>query len=791
MRLKAVDEDGIPVEVVEVQLVVERTPEPEPVEQLTLEVAPTVPRKHPLARCESCLLYGETYVPSAGPQYAEVAIVGEAPGGAEARGGVPFSGPSGQLLNTVLKHHGIQRADCFVTNVVLCRPPENRTPSKKEIACCSERLQSEIDSVRPTHILALGNTATSAIIAAPTKITKFRAGPPKESPRFPGIKVVPSIHPAACLRATDSFPSLVADVGKLLPSTVSIAWEPPKYTAFDDPSLDRKILTEILNSRYEDLVVDIETAHDKDAGYEHPNQYKLLCVGLSYRTGTAVVIGGKSLPDAEVRRLLAQLLKQKRITAHNGKFDIQGLTQVDAELTLFFDTMLASYCLDERQGTHGLEYLSVEVLGSPLWKNMMPKNYADADSEELHRYNAIDCHNEFALKDHYEATLGADSKKLHAFLVRLSNALVQVELEGIGVDLPYLERLKDSYSGTLAQLEEDLSDWVANPRSPKQVGEALQKLGVPFVKTTDAMFLETVANRQSAPAELREFCRRMLKYRKEQKIFGTYVSGADKRLFEGRLYPTILLHGTTTGRPSCRNPNLFNIPRGSTLRNMFVADPGNVFVQCDYSQIELRVVTCEAQEPYFADIFRDPSRDTHQEVASRLGIERQRAKMVVYGLSYEMSAAGLAYRLGIPLNEASRYVHEFHNVIPQIVKWKEGVKRRVLHEGADLITPFGRHRRFWLITDNNREDVVKEAIAFYPQSIASDICATALCQLVEDGLKVRLSVYDSIMVECPEADAVEVGKHMENRMREAGRAYSEYVPFAVDTKIGRSWGDFG
>ena len=749
-------------------------------------------RKHPLAKCEDCSLRADVYVPSSGPTEASIVIVGEAPGGFEAKSGVPFSGPSGRLLDTVLKHHSIERADVFVTNVVACRPPLNRTPSKHEIACCSERLTHDIESVNTTSILALGNTAASAILDTKTKITQLRAGPPKESPRFLGIQIVPSIHPAACLRATDSFPSLVKDVGKLVGGKgIQSGWEPPAFRVFDEPDQACKALQELSESRYPDLVVDIETAYDKDAYYEHPHHYRLLCVGLSYRAGSAIVISEASLQDSRVRHLLASNLENRNLVAHNGKFDRQGLDKI-TKAPLAKDTMLMSYCADERQGTHGLEYLAVEHLGSEHWKFMNGhRDFAGMPTDDLHYYNAIDCSNTFMLKEHYEATLSADSKRLHEFLVRTSNALVPVELEGIGVDQPYLQTLKKTYKASLAAMESELATWVKNPRSNPQVADALRKLGVPFVKTTDKMFLQTVFERPYSSPELKHFCGLLLNYRKEQKVFGTYITGAEKRLFEGRLYPTFLQHGTTTGRISCRNPNLYNIPRGSSTRKIFVANPGNVFVQADYSQIELRVVTCEAEEPYFMEIFRDTSRDTHQEVADRLGITRQVAKMVVYGLSYEMSANGLAFRLGISLPEATRYVREFHNVIPQIVRWKESVKRTLLHDHEDLVTPYGRHRRFWLITAENREDLIKEAIAFYPQSIASDICQTAVCQLVEDGLKVRLSVYDSIMVECPEADAVEVGHHMEKRMLEAGRAYSEYIPFDVETKIGRSWGDFG
>src|SRR6266545_3628594 len=102
-------------------------------------------RRHPLAECEKCPLFNEEsiYVPSSGPRDAKVAVVGEAPGVQEAQAGVPFTGPSGHLLNTVLEHHGLRRDNIFVTNACLCRPKNNATPGKTAIRSCWPRLKGE------------------------------------------------------------------------------------------------------------------------------------------------------------------------------------------------------------------------------------------------------------------------------------------------------------------------------------------------------------------------------------------------------------------------------------------------------------------------------------------------------------------------------------------------------------------------------------------------------------------------------------------------------------------------
>ena len=288
----------------------------------------------------------------------------------------------------------------------------------------------------------------------------------------------------------------------------------------------------------------------------------------------------------------------------------------------------------------------------------------------------------------------------------------------------------------------------------------------------------------------------MLGHRTEAKLYGTYIKGVRKRIWNGRIYPTFLLHGTTTGRLSCRNPNLQNVPRGSLIRNMYVPSPGNVYVQADYATVELRVLATLARDEYLRDLFVN-GRDLHNEISTQLygsGFtkeQRVRTKAVVYGLSYGREAFSIAQEYSMKVSDAQAMMDEFFRVIPDTVAWKEGIKHKVLRESEDLETPFGRRRRFWLITNENRIDVEKEAYAFYPQSIASDICLSAFIKLRRDhNLRVRLPVHDSILVECDLADSNDVGKLMEEVMSQtATEVFSDYVPFPVDVKIGNTWGE--
>jgi DNA polymerase I-like protein with 3'-5' exonuclease and polymerase domains len=698
----------------------------------------------------------------------------------------------------VLSHHAVDRDTVFITNAVLCRPENNRTPTAAEVKACHGRLVAEIQATGAETILALGNTAAHSFLRSDVGITQLRTGLAKESDVIPGVKVIPTFHPAACLRLADLFPSFVTDVGKVN-STVTIHFEPPKWAVFDEHERAVQVLVE-LGNKYSELVVDIETGLEKDSSFEHTDRHSLLCVGLGFEPGRVVVIGEQALRDGRVKRVLGQLLDDKDWIAHNGKFDLAGVRRLGRG-KLRFDTMLASYALDERQGTHGLKYLAAELLGAPNYdlevKRFVGKgdSYAVVPRDVLYKYNAYDVACTHLLAERYRREMDAPSVKLNAFLTEASSALMESEMEGIGVDISYLDTLAVEYAKSLDALEDDLKPWVRNPRSPKQVKEALDDMGF-RVESTAADILIELLGRCEPGSDSARFINLMLRNRKEAKLYGTYIKGVRKRIWNSRIYPTFLLHGTTTGRLSCRNPNLQNVPRGSLIRNMYVPEEGNVFVQADYATVELRVLATLAGDEYLRGLFNE-GRDIHNEISTQLygpdftKEQRVRTKAVVYGLSYGREAYSIAQEYDMKVNEAQHMMNEFFRVIPDVVAWKASIKHKVLRESEDLETPFGRRRRFWLITNENRVDVEKEAYAFFPQSIASDICLAAFIKLRSDhNLSVRLPVHDSILVECSRGDSSDVAKLMKEVMSQtATEVFTDYVPFPVDVKVGNTWGE--
>jgi uracil-DNA glycosylase family 4 len=794
--------------------------------------------KAPGAKCQECPLKDERAAPSLIPVgVPRLAVVGEAPGFQETVYGEPFKGPSGKLLDRVLNYHGFERKEVLYTNVCLCRPPDNATPPATAQAACRDRLFLELGNSGVRDVVALGGAAVGALVDDPRSITALRVGPPKAPTH--GLRgssverVVPTWHPAYTLRNADAFPTLVNDIEKVT-RTRDGNWEEPEWKYYDEPLLAVTFLDNLIAwqkaTGNRELVVDIEVGIEKDSSFDHPNMYQMLCVGLAWAKGEAAVIGEEAMKNAQVKGRLDKLLRRSKLIAHNGKFDLAGLYPLFPKLELWFDTMLAHYALDERTGGHGLKVLAVERLGAPAYddeiKRYVPRggNYANIPRPILYKYNALDVACTWNLYELFVAEM-EESTRLqeswpypelpvrsvrdwHDFLVAASNQLMYLELNGIKVDVQYNTWLSNEYIRKLELMEHQLSLIVneatkgevesINPRSPKQVKEYLITEGV-RTDTTNKDFLESLSDRVDPETTLGRFLTKLMEHRFESKRYGTFVKGIRQRLYAGRVYTTYMLHGTTSGRLSSRNPNLQNIVRDKAIRSQFVASkPGNVLIQADYKQAEGRVIAWLARDEYLRDIFASGN-DLFNQLGAGLykhkfnpedKEQRVRTKAFFYGIGYGREAYSIAKEYKLPLDEAFRDFEAFRATIPATIAWQESIKDTI-RAGKDLITPFGRRRRFALVTPQNADDVFKEGLSYLPQSIASDICLSAMVrirpQLRGIGF-VRLTIHDAIVAETSEARREYVSALLQHEMGEAARRITTYVPFDTDVSFGPSWG---
>ncbi|HNV18245.1 MAG TPA: DNA polymerase [Rectinema sp.] len=734
-----------------------------------------------------------------------------------------------KLFEKVLNFHGIPKSDFDYIPVVQCGGFKDLSTTEKTraIKACSGYVIDTVRNSSAEACVSLGADAALTAVGSRAWQT-YRPGPARLRAGILGVPVVPTASPQLCMVQQDKFPFLVTDIGKLVNKAPKFI--EPRFMVFDEEQDAIAYMNRLLDLPQGIVTVDIETAMEKDLAFEHPERFEMLCVGLKYNEQPVVVLAPSAL-TTDVYTLMRLMFLKHDVLAHNGKFDLQGLRPHIGKVNLVNDTMLASYVFDERSGVHGLKYLSQEYLGSPDYDAEVKsyigtsKNFANIPVHILYKYNAFDVYCTYELHKMYEERFANNPELQEAYnlLIEASNMLQDVEHSGMSVDEDYLDQLSDRFERdteisrkNLVYQALTLSDGILfdkklgfNPNSPKQIMEFYETVGIKINSSNEETLNKIIDfDGDAIPDVVKDFSKRILDHRSKIKLGKTYVQGTKERLYKGRIHPNYLLHGTTTGRLSCRNPNLQNIPRKSPIKRMFVASTEErVLVQSDYSQAELRTLCWLAGDSYFTPIFNEGIRDVFDELVPVLYPNvnkddtepdawkemRTMVKTYVYGLGYGRTEYGIARGFCIPVELAREHMKKFFEVIPEIVKWQSDIKEAVIN-GDDLITPFGRHRRYNLITAANKDNLMNEALAFLPQSTASDMTLTAAVEFngSSSHLDARIVnlVHDAIMIDCPRENVEEVIDFVESCMLESAHSVvGDYVSFAVASSYGESWED--
>jgi DNA polymerase-1 len=351
-----------------------------------------------------------------------------------------------------------------------------------------------------------------------------------------------------------------------------------------------------------------------------------------------------------------------------------------------------------------------------------------------------------------------------------------------------------------------------NIGSPKQLGDILfgeMKLeGGAKTKTgawsTDASVLEELALEHELP-------RKVLDWRQLSKLRSTYTEALGQAINPktNRVHTSYALASTTTGRLSSNDPNLQNIPirteEGRRIRDAFIAEPGNVLVSADYSQIELRLLAHVADIPQLKQAFADGV-DIHARTASEMfGVPvegmpkevRNNAKAINFGIIYGISAFGLARNLGIGRDEAGAYIKKYFERFPGIRDYMEETKTFARANGY-VKTIFGR--RVWVAGVKSKNPTERafgerQAINAPLQGAAADIIRRAMVRL-PDALKqnrlkgrMLLQVHDELVFEAPKTEAEALCKLAREVMEAAPHPVVNLsVPLTVEAKAGASWG---
>ena len=533
----------------------------------------------------------------------------------------------------------------------------------------------------------------------------------------------------------------------------------------------------------------------------------------------------QQVPMAEALAAMEKLFADATVLKvfQNAKYDMMVFRQAGLELPEpVDDTMLISFAMEAGAHGHGMDELSGLHLGhEPISYDAVTGtgkgrlSFAQVPLDRATAYAAEDADVTLRLWLALRPRLRAAKALVLYEQVdrRLSPILLEMERAGIRVDADELRAMSADFAARMAVMETEIHAMAGeafNLGSPKQLGEILfdrMKLpGGKRMKTgawgTDAGVLQGLVDQgHELPA-------RILDWRQLAKLKSTYADALVEQINPDtdRVHTSYAMAVASTGRLSSTDPNLQNIPirteEGSRIRRAFVAEPGQVLVSADYSQIELRLLAHVADIPQLKDSFAR-GEDIHARTASEVfgvpmeGMDsatRRRAKAINFGIIYGISAFGLARQLQIEPGEAKAYIDLYFRRYPGIRDYMETVKEEARRHGY-VLTPFGR--RCWIpgIADKNaarRSYAERQAINAPLQGGAADIIKRAMVRLPaalaesNTGARMLLQVHDELLFEVPEANAASLA----GLAREAMQAAAVLsVPLVVETGQGRSWAE--
>ena len=510
----------------------------------------------------------------------------------------------------------------------------------------------------------------------------------------------------------------------------------------------------------------------------------------------------------------------------NFKYDLAVFSRYGINVAPYDDTMLQSYVLHAGMHGHGMDELSERFLGhTPIsFKDVCGsgKSQITFDRVTLDKatpYAAEDADVTLRLWNIFRPLLiQRQVKTVYERIERPLPAVISaMELEGIKVDRDALSRMSSDFSQRMAGFEAEAYELAGrefNLGSPKQLGEILfDEMALPGGKKTKTGAWSTDADKlEELAAAGHDLPQTIIQWRTLSKLKSTYADALQQAINPntGRVHTSFSLAVAQTGRLSSTDPNLQNIPirteEGRKIREAFVAEPGNVLVSADYSQIELRLLAHIADIDALKTAFRE-GLDIHAMTASEMfdtpieGMDpmvRRQAKAINFGIIYGISAYGLSNQLGIPQSEARDYIKAYFEKFPGIRKYMDDTKE-FAKEHSFVQTIYGR--KCWVqgIKAKNpaqRNFAERQAINAPIQGSAADIIKRAMIAmpsaLSAAGLKGRmlLQVHDELIFECPEAEAQQLISTVRGVMESAtAPSLKLSVPLEVEAQAALNWAE--
>lgn len=537
--------------------------------------------------------------------------------------------------------------------------------------------------------------------------------------------------------------------------------------------------------------------------------------------------------------------KDEGIMAWNTKFDWHFAANDGYDLPdddKWFDGMVIAHAINENRSV-ALKSIANEVLGigaDDLQKSvkqwltderrrrakeakaakleLIEPNYSDVPDDLMRDYAAEDIHLTRRVIKQFQPILERSEgiRKIIDFEHEVLGALWHMERRGFPVDEEGYRLLEHEVVENLEALEDRCAElasvgidpvhvesggWTFNPRSSKQILEALKRRGadISFV-TNDSMDAENLGTVDD------ELARTILEFRSEAKAHSTYIVPYISRTYEasirswkeqfiapdGRIHANFRQVGTKTGRMSCSDPNLQNQPRDDLrLRYNFRAEPGHVLVACDLSNVEMRIFAAYAGEGLLLSTIREGG-DLHALTAEFIGIHdrvragghvesaRQRAKVVNFSIVYGGGVRTIRKQQGVNQDEARRMLRRYHDAYPEVKRLQNKIEWALQDRGY-IQSAWGRRFRM------SPDDAYK-GVNYLVQGTAADLLKAALIRLHKQGVPVVACVHDEIVAHVPEEDAERVKGLIEEAMIDHPQI-TDKVPLVAEGEIIHRWSE--
>ena len=540
-------------------------------------------------------------------------------------------------------------------------------------------------------------------------------------------------------------------------------------------------------------------------------------VSLCFNNDNVYYIGkeGFVTEDYIIEKVRDLVNAKAKLTILNIKENNDILENDDAES--IFDISIAAYLLNPLQNTYDYDDIAREYLemNVPAFDEIFPKTKksetpSDEIPENILKYACYNAYVAYKAKDALTEKL-KETEMLDIYNnveIPLTYALYDMEQAGIMVAGDKLKEYGERLKTGIDALEKDIfaeAGHEFNINSPKQLGEILfGEMQLPGGKKTKTGYSTSASVLEKLEPDY-PFVSKILEYRQLAKLKSTYADGLavyigeDNRI-HGKFNQTI----TATGRISSTEPNLQNIPvrmpLGREIRKVFIPKEGCVFIDADYSQIELRILAHMSDDKNLIDAYNH-SKDIHAATASLVfhvpleevtKEQRSNAKAVNFGIVYGISSFGLSNDLSISRKEAEQYIKDYFISYPGIKNYLDNSVKEAKEKGYS-VTMFGRRRPIPELTSGNfmqRQFGERVAMNSPIQGSAADIMKIAMInvakELKEKDLKSKivLQVHDELLIEAYENEVEQVKDILKRNMEQAAHLN---VPLDVDVQVGNNW----